>query len=148
MVMQPSTPLPDADVVRLEHLATEVDPLTAVVSGQRAEVTCPERQQPAKRAHSRYRRCLAARPWNGVRVRLRVTSRRWFCDHPECSRRIFAERLPGLTLRYGHRTDDQAQLPRLLAYALGGEAGSRAGLGAARKPAREFAAYQRNAAAT
>lgn len=123
--MQPPTLLPDPELVRLEYLTTEGDLLTAVVSSRRSSIECPDCLQPAKRVHSRYRRSLADRPWNGVRVRLRVNSRRWFCDQPDCPRRIFTERLPGLAIRYGHRTDDQASLLRFLAYVLGGEAGSR-----------------------
>jgi transposase len=75
--------------------------------------------------HSGYRRTLADRPWNGLRVRLCLRTRRWFCDRPGCPRRIFTERLPGLTQPYARRTHDQADLLRLIAYALGGEAGAR-----------------------
>lgn len=77
------------------------------------------------RVHSGYRRTLADRPWNGLRVRLCLRTRRWFCDRPGCPRRIFTERLPGLTQPYSRRTEDQAGLLRLIAYALGGEAGAR-----------------------
>ncbi|MBA2515091.1 MAG: ISL3 family transposase [Solirubrobacterales bacterium] len=96
-----------------------------VVSSCRSEVECPDCQQRTRRVHSRYERTLADQPWNGIPTRLRLHTRRWFCDHPDCSRRIFTERFPGLARRYARRTDDQAEVLKLRAYVLGGEAGSR-----------------------
>jgi transposase len=123
--MQPSTLLPGPELVQLDYLSAEADLLTVVLSSRRASVECPDCGQPAKRVHSGYRRRLADRPWNGIRVRLQLHARRWFCDHPECSRRIFTERFPGLTRRYAHRTEAQAQTLHRIAYVLGGEAGAR-----------------------
>src|SRR4051794_13162675 len=98
--MQPTTLLPNPELVRLDYLAAEPDALTMVVSCRRAAVGCPDCQHVAARVHSRYRRTLADQPWNGIRVRLQLHTRRWFCDQPGCSRRIFTERLPGLARRY------------------------------------------------
>jgi transposase len=123
--MQPTTLLPDPELVRLDYVSAEADLLTAVVSSRRSAVECPDCGKPAKRVHSRYRRRLADRPWNGIRVRLQLHARRWFCDRPDCSRRIFTERFSGLTRRYAHRTEAQAQALHLIAHALGGEAGAR-----------------------
>lgn len=123
--MQATTLLPDPELLVLDYFTGDTDSLTLVVSSRRPTVACPDCHQPAERVHSRYRRTLADRPWNGVRVRLRVNTRRWFCDWPECSRRIFTEPLPGLARRYARRTDAQAQVLQCLAYVLGGEAGAR-----------------------
>jgi transposase len=123
--MQPSTLLPDPELVRLDYVSAEADLLTMVVSSRRCAVECPDCQQLARRVHSRYQRRLADRPWNGIRVRLQLHAHRWFCDRPECSRRIFTERFPGLTRRYAYRTEAQTQTLQLIAYALGGEAGAR-----------------------
>jgi transposase len=123
--MQPPTLLPHPELVRLDYLSPGDEVLTVVVSSRRLSVECPHCRQPAHRVHSRYQRTLAARPWNGHRVRIQLHSRRWFCDHPECTRRIFTEPLPGLVRRYAHRTDDHAHLLQFLAFMLGGEAGSR-----------------------
>src|SRR4051812_15494339 len=106
--MQATTLLPDPELLMLDHFTGDTDSVTLVVSSRRPTVACPDCHQPAQRVHSRYRRSLADRPWNGVRVRLRVNTRRWFCDEPECSRRIFTEPLPGLARRYARRTDEQA----------------------------------------
>jgi hypothetical protein len=40
---------------------------------------------------------------------LRFCSHKFFCDQPECDRRIFAERLLGLLDRYARRTRRLAQ---------------------------------------
>src|SRR6266508_3782672 len=119
--MQPSTLMPDPELVEVDYLSAEADLLTVVVSPRRSAVECPDCQQPARRVHSRYRRRLADRPWNGIRVRLQLHARRWFCDRPDCSRRIFTERFPGLARRYAYRTEAQAQTLQRIAYALGGE---------------------------
>lgn len=58
------------------------------------------------RVQSRYRRGLADRPVSGQPVTVRLTVRRFFCDHPDCSTRTFVEQLPGLTERYTRRTTD------------------------------------------
>jgi transposase len=46
------------------------------------------------RVHSRYVRTAADLPWQGRRVVLRVTARRFRCPTPDCPRRVFCERLP------------------------------------------------------
>ena len=127
--MQPATLLPDSSLVRLDYCTEDAHSLIVVLSACRTEVACPDCQEPARRMHSRYARTLADQPWNGISTRFRLHTRRWFCDRPECSRRIFTERLPGLTRRYARRTDKQAQVLRLLAYVLGGEEGARTAQG-------------------
>lgn len=127
--MQPATLLPDSSLVRVNYTTEDRNSLIVVVSSCRTQVECPDCSQPAHRVHSRYERTLADRPWNGIPLRLQLHTRRWFCDHPPCSRRIFAERLPGLARRYARRTDEQTQVLRLLAYVLGGEAGARTAQG-------------------
>jgi transposase len=123
--MQATTLLPAPELLVLDYFTGDTDSVTLVVSSRRSAVACPDCHQPAERVHSRYCRSLADRPWNGVRVRLRVHTRRWFCDEPDCSRRIFTEPLPGLARRYARRTDEQAAVLQFLAYVLGGEAGAR-----------------------
>jgi hypothetical protein len=41
---------------------------------------------------------------------MRVHSRRWFCDTPNCSRKIFAERFEGTLVRYARRTNGTTEL--------------------------------------
>lgn len=58
-------------------------------------------------------------------VRLRVRTRRWFCDLPGCSRKIFAERFHGALATYARRTDGTTELLRTFALQAGGEGGAR-----------------------
>ncbi|MFN3650373.1 MAG: ISL3 family transposase [Armatimonadota bacterium] len=117
--------LPDSALVRVDYLSATDDGITLVASAVQERPFCPDCQVPATRIHSRYHRQLAALAWQGLRVRLRLTSRRWFCDRPECSRRIFTERFPGLLSRSARRLDQLTETLRHLAYALGGEPGAR-----------------------
>jgi transposase len=64
-------------------------------------------------------------PWAGRPVRLQVWVRRFRCDHRQCPRRIFAERLPELAAPHARRTAAQQAALRVLGCALGGQAGVR-----------------------
>jgi transposase len=75
--------------------------------------------------HSRYVRRVSDLPWHGVRFGLQVRVRRFFCDQPSCTRRIFTERLPGVVAPYARRTVRLEEWLRALGFALGGEAGAR-----------------------
>lgn len=54
-----------------------------------------------------------------------LRTRRLFCDTPACPRRIFAQQIPGLTTRYGRRTNRLTELLTAVALALAGRAGAR-----------------------
>ena len=55
--------------------------------------TCPACQAVSRRVHSRYVRVVRDLPWAGTPMVLRVSTRRFFCDQPDCPRRVFAETL-------------------------------------------------------
>jgi transposase len=75
--------------------------------------------------HSHYRRTLADLPWADHATRIELAVRRFRCVDPDCPRRVFAERLPGLAAPYARRTARQAELLRLLGLALGGAPAAR-----------------------
>ena len=58
-------------------------------------------------------------------MRLRVRVRKFFCEEPACERRIFAERLEEVAGAYTRGTDRQWEALEWIAFALGGEAGTR-----------------------
>jgi transposase len=68
---------------------------------------------------------LADLPWQGIPVTVRLHVRRFFCDEDACDRAIFAERLSGVAVHYGRRTERLDQWFTHVSFALGGEAGSR-----------------------
>jgi transposase len=123
--MNGSALLPDPQRLRLEYIVPASDVITLVLQATCPEAVCPTCDRPSRRVHSRYRRILADLPWLGLPVRLHLSCRKFFCDRPDCSRRIFTERLPGVVRRYARRTERLAQALLRVGYALGGEAGAR-----------------------
>ncbi len=117
--------LPDPAHLHLLSLAATADGITLTAQTCGDTACCPLCGQPSPRVHSRYRRILADLPWQGIPARVLLWSRRFFCDTPDCSRRIFTERLPDVALPYAHRTARLHEWFTHVAFALGGEAGAR-----------------------
>jgi transposase len=88
-------------------------------------VPCPSCGWMSQRQHSWYQRGALDLPRRGATVRVLVRSRRWFCDNPECARRVFAERFDGLLRAGARRTDGATGLLLELGLRAGGEAGAR-----------------------
>ena len=99
--------------------------LVLIVEPTRQAVPCPKCGELSRRQHSSYDRRPLDLPWRGHTVRLRVHSRRWFCDVPSCARKIFAERFDGMLARYARRTNGATELLTTFALQAGGEAGAR-----------------------
>jgi transposase len=123
--MSPSVLLPETHLIALEAVVPSPNSLTLVVSTIQAASLCPACGQPAARVHSGYVRAPADLPCGGLAVRLELHTRRFYCDVPDCPRRIFTERLPGLVLPSSRRTVRLTGALEAIAYALGGEAGAR-----------------------
>lgn len=77
------------------------------------------------RVHSRYVRTVTDLPWAGIRVRLQITVRRFFCDNAICSRHIFAERLGEALPAFARRTTRLTKALCTIAFTAGGEGGAR-----------------------
>jgi Transposase and inactivated derivatives len=90
-----------------------------------ATSACPLCGQASSRVHSTYVRRLADLPWQGKRVELQVSARRFRCPVSTCRRVIFTERLPEIALPKARRTPRLTQAQRDIGLALGGEPGSR-----------------------
>jgi len=89
------------------------------------QATCPCCGQIAKRVHSWYERHPQDLPWCGIRIRLHLSVQKFFCDNPDCLRKIFVERLPKLVPVHAQKTSRLRETMRLLAFGLGGELGAR-----------------------
>ena len=85
---------------------------------------CPLCHQLSRRIHSRYVRKLGHVPWGGVPVKIRLRTRRFFCDQPDCRRRIFTERLAPAIAPYARRTRRLDAFLESIGLVLGGEAGA------------------------
>ncbi|WP_371637690.1 ISL3 family transposase [Streptomyces zaomyceticus] len=75
--------------------------------------------------HCSYLRFPADVPSGGRRVALCLRVRRFLCPVISCGRRTFAEQLPGLTRRYGRRTERLRSTLAAVGLALAGRAGAR-----------------------
>lgn len=100
-----------------------------VVKTRLLKSPCPSCGWQSDKAHSRYRRHLTDLPWEGVAVKLILSVRKFFCLNPDCRRRIFCERLPGLAVPYAHNTLRLNELLARLGVALGGRPGARMAFG-------------------
>src|SRR5918911_2359889 len=116
----------EAERWRIVLVVVELDgSLVLVVEPTRTAVPCPQCGELSRRQHSRYERRPLDLPWRGKTVRMRVHTRRWFCDAPNCPRKIFAERFDGRLARYARRTDAATDLLTTFALQAGGEGGAR-----------------------
>lgn len=113
---------PSAAELSVERLAVTGDLITITTLARRETVPCPACGTTSSRVHTRNHRTLADLPWQGARVRLSVTVRRFFCDASGCERRIFVERLPETAARYARRTCQATMLLEMVGFALGGRA--------------------------
>ena len=122
----PTQPLvPDPRQVHLLGVVAESASIVLQMRTCSASAPCPLCGRPSRRVHSWYRRILADLPWAGVPARIQLWSRRFFCDTPDCSRRIFTERLPGIAVPHARRTERLRDWLLHLAFVAGGEPGAR-----------------------
>ena len=85
---------------------------------------CPNCDQACFRVHSKYTRRFNDLPWAGHAVNICLSSRKFFCDNPNCERKIFTERLGQELAPYARRTkrlDDQLSA---IGFASGGNQGA------------------------
>ena len=80
---------------------------------------CPTCGHRAHQVQSRYTRHLADVSCLGKSVHFIVLVRRFWCRHPDCPRRIFAERLGPLAEVYARRTTRLREQLRILGFACG-----------------------------
>jgi len=118
-------PLPEGCSLRTADVHEEDQIITVGISSRCHTGACPDCGTPSGRVHSCYERHPADLPVSGHSVRLRVTVRRFFCDHDMCARTTFAERMPGFLLPYARRTDRLGQQQLWVGFVVGGKAGSR-----------------------
>lgn len=103
----------DDEAVRIEARST--------VAGS----VCPGCGSWSRRIHCSYLRFPADVPSGGRRVILCLRVRRFLCSVISCGRRTFAEQMPGLTRRYGRRTERLRSTLAGVGLALAGRAGAR-----------------------
>src|SRR5258708_10329825 len=120
------TILPDLSDLMIEQVSvTNEVVITARATSPTA--SCPCCGSLSKRVHSHYRRTLRDLPASGRLVHLVMQVRRFFCEESTCTRKIFAERFPSLTLPRAKFTLRLQEALREMGFEQGGEAGGRLG---------------------
>lgn len=122
--MRAKTLLPDAEHLHCDGIQWGGSRVVIRVSSVAATASCPKCGHLSSRVHSRYERRLQDLPWQGLRVLVQWTSRRWFCDNVHCQQRIFTERLVEVAAPHGRKTHRMVMILRAVAMACGGEAGA------------------------
>lgn len=117
--------LPDLPGFSIEQVTIAHGVILVLAHSPRKSGVCPDCAHLSLRIHSRYQRKLADLPWSGRIVRLVVQVCRFFCTHPGCPRKTFAEPIPDLAERYARRTTRLKEVLERLGLALGGEPASR-----------------------
>ncbi|WP_327166987.1 ISL3 family transposase [Streptomyces zaomyceticus] len=87
--------------------------------------SCPSCGLWSVRVHGSYLRFPRDLPTAGQHVVLSLRVRRFSCTETACPRRTFAEQIPGLTRRYGRRTERLRSALASVGLALAGRAGAR-----------------------
>jgi transposase len=116
--------LPTVPALALESYLADADVITLIMTSTCPAANCPLCGLASSRQHSHYPRSPGDLPWSRLRIRLALRVRRFFCDNPACPRTIFVERLGSAILAYARRTSRLDAQLRVLAQALGGQAGA------------------------
>jgi transposase len=111
--------------VAADRLLPAANQLVLEAHATSSSANCPLCHKSSSRRHSTYERQLADLPWQGCPVELRLRVRRFRCVNNACPRRVFAERLPEVTVPMARRTSRLRAIQQDLGRALGGEPGSR-----------------------
>ena len=123
MDASPFLPLPVGLVIAGTCASTSV--LTVSVVSIASSCPCPLYHTDATRIHSRNPRTVAYLPCGGQRMILLLTVRRFMCEVPTCTRRIFTERLPTLVRPWARMTERLRHALEYLGLATGGEGAAR-----------------------
>jgi hypothetical protein len=90
-----------------------------------SQAVCPGCGHLSGRVHGHYERRLGDTAVGGQEAMVHLRVLRFRCVNPGCSKKTFAEQVPGLTVRYGRRSIGLSRILKAIALALGGRAGAR-----------------------
>lgn len=110
---------------RVMAVENREEKLTIQAHAERVGAACPECGEVSTHLHSHYVRSPRDLPSSGRATQLRLHVRRFRCRNPECPRKVFCERLPGLVAVSAQSTVRLNQAWSVVGVALGGEAGAR-----------------------
>ncbi len=105
---------PDPDLELMQIYPTN-ESLLITLKGNRTSSTCPSCSKKSSRIHSHYTRKVQDLPIGEKSCELLILSRRWFCDNPDCTVKIFTERFDWLSSN-GRRTKRTEEVLRKMAF--------------------------------
>jgi len=117
--------IPTSGKLRMQQLQLSSEELRLVLTSMQTEGQCPLCGHGTTRVHSAYTRTLQDLPWGSQRLQLCVQVHRFFCQNPDCVRKIFTERLPELMESSARRTNRLRDALLTIGWALGGRAGAK-----------------------
>ncbi|MFD3549884.1 ISL3 family transposase [Streptomyces sp. NPDC058655] len=117
--------LPSIADIAVLSVDVSIEIVRVDAQGTAAGAVCPGCGSWSARVHSSYLRFPADVPSAGRRVVLQLRVRRFRCRNAKCPRRTFVEQIPGLTRRYGQRTERLHSALAAVGLALFGRAGVR-----------------------
>ena len=117
--------LPPTCTVRFTQVTVEQDTIHLQLTATAPTASCPDCARPSSAVHSHYQRHVTDLPWGPLAVRMQLFVRKFVCRNPNCVRRIFSERLPGLVATYARKTCRLVAALQAIGVALGGNAGAR-----------------------
>src|SRR6187200_3207847 len=92
MMIFPAFLLPDTLQGRDCSVSVNEGQLTIKAASCQSASTCPSCGCLGERRHSRYIRIFCDLPTSGFSVKVLIVSRKYFCDNPSCTRKVFTER--------------------------------------------------------
>jgi hypothetical protein len=122
--MIPSFLLPSDLPLNPSSIRLEGQCLLIEASAYQPYSICPVCGHRNARVHSKYIRMLADLPTSGYHVKVTVLSRKYFCDNPDCLRKVFTERFNQEIIPYHRRFSRQQNLLANIALELGGNKGA------------------------
>ncbi len=124
----PTTPLfPVPEGLEMTSISDTPEELLVYVTSHRSSSLCPQCSMPSTSIHSSYHRHPQDLPCAGRPIRLLFTVRKFFCRNPNCSRKMFAERLPDFIEASSRLTKRLRTAVQEIGFATCGKGGERLG---------------------
>ena len=115
----------DSSSLQIDSIEVEENVLVFKASTKQKEAFCPACTFSATHVHSYYKRHPADLPCLDYLVRLELSTCRFFCHNPECSKQTFAEKFPDFLEPHARRTERLLENQLQAAFFLSAEAASR-----------------------
>lgn len=118
------TLFPDLPGLELQNISKSDDSFLVHLGISLEKTLCPDCHQDCSRIHSKYYRHITDLPWAGYAVTINLSTRKFFCDHSNCERKVFTERVGQELPPYARRTKRLNNQLRAIGFATGGNLGA------------------------